>query len=133
MSPSVAASLAEPCIAGRRAVGQTAAVDERSNLPPPGPALPGGASGEVLRDVLGRLAEGVSVVDAAGAIRYANAEAMRIWGFSDPAQVPATAEGFAPRFELRDLMAVEEISGETRFTNNLVATAGLALYLPSGL
>jgi len=37
------------------------------------------------------------------------------------------------RFDLRDLMAVEEISGETRYTNNLVATAGLALYLPSGL
>jgi outer membrane beta-barrel protein len=37
------------------------------------------------------------------------------------------------RIELRDLMAVEEISGETRYTNNLVATAGLALYLPSGL
>jgi outer membrane beta-barrel protein len=37
------------------------------------------------------------------------------------------------RIDLRDLMAVEEISGETRFTNNLVATAGLALYLPSGL
>jgi len=37
------------------------------------------------------------------------------------------------RFDLRDLMAVEEISGETRFTNNLIATAGLALYLPSGL
>ena len=37
------------------------------------------------------------------------------------------------RIELRDLMAVEEISGETRFTNNLIATAGLALYLPSGL
>jgi hypothetical protein len=30
-------------------------------------------------------------------------------------------------------MAVEEIAGETRFTNNLIATAGLALYLPSGL
>jgi outer membrane beta-barrel protein len=37
------------------------------------------------------------------------------------------------RLDLRDVMAVEEISGETRFTNNLVATAGLALYLPSGL
>lgn len=37
------------------------------------------------------------------------------------------------RIDLRDLMAVEEISGETRFTNNLIATAGLALYLPSGL
>jgi outer membrane beta-barrel protein len=37
------------------------------------------------------------------------------------------------RIDLRDLMAIEEISGETRFTNNLIATAGFALYLPSGL
>lgn len=37
------------------------------------------------------------------------------------------------RFDFRDLMAVEEIAGETRYTNNLIATAGLALYLPSGL
>jgi hypothetical protein len=37
------------------------------------------------------------------------------------------------RLDLRDVMAVEEIAGETRFTNNIVATAGLALYLPSGL
>src|SRR5215468_3586204 len=37
------------------------------------------------------------------------------------------------RIDLRDLMAIEEISGETRYTNNLIATAGLALYLPSGL
>jgi outer membrane beta-barrel protein len=37
------------------------------------------------------------------------------------------------RLEVRDLMAVEEVSGETRYTNNLIATAGLALYLPSGL
>jgi outer membrane beta-barrel protein len=37
------------------------------------------------------------------------------------------------RFDVRDLMAVEEVSGEARFTNNIIATAGLALYLPSGL
>ena len=37
------------------------------------------------------------------------------------------------RLDLRDVMAVEEISGETRYTNNIVATAGLALYIPSGL
>lgn len=37
------------------------------------------------------------------------------------------------RLDVRDVMAVEEIAGETRFTNNIVATAGLALYLPSGL
>ncbi len=37
------------------------------------------------------------------------------------------------RFDFRDLMAVEEIAGETRYTNNFVTTAGLALWIPSGL
>lgn len=37
------------------------------------------------------------------------------------------------RLDARDLMAVQEIAGETRYTNNLIATAGLALYFPSGL
>jgi outer membrane beta-barrel protein len=37
------------------------------------------------------------------------------------------------RFDVRDLMAVEEIAGETRFTNNFIATAGLALWIPIGL
>jgi serine phosphatase RsbU (regulator of sigma subunit)/PAS domain-containing protein len=76
-------------------------VNERSNLPPPGPAPPGGVSGEVLRDVLGRLAEGVAVVDAAGHVRYANAEAQRVWGLAEVGQLPDTTEGF--RFEVHDL------------------------------
>jgi outer membrane beta-barrel protein len=37
------------------------------------------------------------------------------------------------RFDARDLAAVEEIAGETRFTNNIVATLGLALWIPTGL
>jgi outer membrane beta-barrel protein len=37
------------------------------------------------------------------------------------------------RIGVRDLMAVEEIAGETRYTNNFVTTAGLALWIPSGL
>jgi outer membrane beta-barrel protein len=37
------------------------------------------------------------------------------------------------RFDLRDLMAVEEIAAETRYTNNIIATAGLALWIPTGL
>jgi outer membrane beta-barrel protein len=37
------------------------------------------------------------------------------------------------RLDARDLTAVQEIAGETRFTNNLVATAGIAFYIPSGL
>jgi outer membrane beta-barrel protein len=37
------------------------------------------------------------------------------------------------RFSLQDLMAVEEIAAETHFTNNLIATAGIALWIPTGL
>lgn len=37
------------------------------------------------------------------------------------------------RLDLRDLTAVQEAAGETRFTNNLVATIGLALWIPTGL
>lgn len=37
------------------------------------------------------------------------------------------------RIDVRDVMAVQEISGETRYTNNIVATLGLALWIPSGL
>lgn len=37
------------------------------------------------------------------------------------------------RFDVRDLTAIEEIAGQTRFTNNLIATAGLALWIPTGL
>lgn len=37
------------------------------------------------------------------------------------------------RLDARDLMAVQEIAGETRYTNNLIATAGFAIYIPSGL
>jgi outer membrane beta-barrel protein len=37
------------------------------------------------------------------------------------------------RFDARDLMAIEEIAGETRHTNNLIATVGIALWIPTGL
>lgn len=37
------------------------------------------------------------------------------------------------RIDSRDLMAVEEIAGETRYTNNFVTTAGIAVWIPSGL
>lgn len=37
------------------------------------------------------------------------------------------------RLDARDLMAVQEIAGETRYTNNIVATLGLAVYIPTGL
>lgn len=37
------------------------------------------------------------------------------------------------RLDIRDLMAIEEIVGETRLTHNMVATAGLSLWIPTGL
>lgn len=37
------------------------------------------------------------------------------------------------RIDARDLMAVEEIAAETRYTNNLIATAGIAFWIPTGL
>ena len=37
------------------------------------------------------------------------------------------------RLQTRDLMAVQEIAAETRFTNNLVTTAGLSMWIPVGL
>jgi len=37
------------------------------------------------------------------------------------------------RIEGRDLMAVQEAAGETHYTNNLIFTAGLAVYIPVGL
>ncbi len=37
------------------------------------------------------------------------------------------------RLSLQDLMAVQEIAAETHFTNNLIATLGLALWIPTGL
>jgi outer membrane beta-barrel protein len=37
------------------------------------------------------------------------------------------------RFAVRDLTALEEIAGIERFTNNLVATAGIAVWIPTGL
>jgi outer membrane beta-barrel protein len=37
------------------------------------------------------------------------------------------------RLDARDLMAVIEVAGETRYTNNLVTTLGLGIWIPSGL
>jgi PAS domain S-box-containing protein len=77
-------------------------VDARGSLPGPGPAHVSGVGDATLSDVLGRLAEGVAVVDASGHILYANPEAIRIWGFTHPEQVPGTWQDFEPRFELLD-------------------------------
>ncbi len=37
------------------------------------------------------------------------------------------------RLDVRDLMAVEEIASEGRITNNIIATLGFAVWIPTGL
>jgi outer membrane beta-barrel protein len=37
------------------------------------------------------------------------------------------------RIDARDLMAVEEIAAEERYTNNLITTLGVAFWIPTGL
>lgn len=37
------------------------------------------------------------------------------------------------RFDIKDVMAVQEAVAETRFTNNIVATVGLTFWIPTGL
>lgn len=63
--------------------------------------------------------------------------------FHDAVQGVAFDAGFAldmfvtkvatVRISVRDLMAVQEVSAETRFTNNIVATLGLSWWIPVGL
>lgn len=36
------------------------------------------------------------------------------------------------RLDTRNLMAIQEIAGETRLTHNIIATAGLSLWIPTG-
>jgi outer membrane beta-barrel protein len=44
-----------------------------------------------------------------------------------------TTQWITFRFEARDVMAVQEAVAETRFTNNLVATAAIVLWIPTPL
>ncbi len=44
-----------------------------------------------------------------------------------------TSQWITVRFDVRDVMVVQEAVAETRFTNNLMATAGIALWIPTGL
>jgi outer membrane beta-barrel protein len=40
---------------------------------------------------------------------------------------------FTVRIDIRDVMAIEEIAGTTRPTNNIVGTMGLSVWIPTGL
>jgi serine phosphatase RsbU (regulator of sigma subunit)/PAS domain-containing protein len=77
-------------------------VEADRNQPPPGPPSLGQAGAATLADVLGRLDEGVAVLHASGRLLYANAEAIRIWGFAGPDQVPESVGDLRSRFEVLD-------------------------------
>ena len=74
-----------------------------AELPPPG--LPPAAEAEsaALRHVVGEMPGGVVIADASGRLRYANAAAIRLWGYADPAQVPELLEGPAAALDVRDV------------------------------
>jgi serine phosphatase RsbU (regulator of sigma subunit)/PAS domain-containing protein len=76
-------------------------VDERSDLPPPGPAHVAEPAGASLGDVVGQLPEGVIVVGAAGRLVYANSTAMWLLGLDPPGHGPGAPE-VEPRFDARD-------------------------------
>ena len=44
-----------------------------------------------------------------------------------------SSKWFTFRFDARDVMIVQEAVAETRFTNNLMATAGFSAWIPTGL
>jgi serine phosphatase RsbU (regulator of sigma subunit) len=77
-------------------------VEARGSLPAPGPAHVNQVGDATLSDVLGRLAEGVVMVDASGRLRYANAEAIRILGLAGPEQLPGRWRDFESWFQVRD-------------------------------
>jgi serine phosphatase RsbU (regulator of sigma subunit) len=76
-------------------------VDERSNLPPPGPAHVAELAATSLGGVLGQLPEGVIVVDASGRLAYANSSAMWLLGLDAPGHGPGARDA-EPRFDARD-------------------------------
>lgn len=73
------------------------------------------------------------IVLAAGAGRLFHDSSQGIAFDAGAALELYTTQWITFRFELRDLVLVQEAVGETRLTNNLAATLGLSLWLPTGL
>jgi len=78
-------------------------VSNPAELSPPGSPIAAEAEAEALRHVVGALPGGVVVADASGRLRYANAAAIRLWGYTDPAQVPELLVGPATALDVRDV------------------------------
>jgi serine phosphatase RsbU (regulator of sigma subunit)/PAS domain-containing protein len=74
-------------------------VSKPAELPPPGAETDAAA----LRHVVDELPGGVVIADASGRLRYANAAAIRLWGYADPAEVPEVLEGPAAALDVRDV------------------------------
>jgi serine phosphatase RsbU (regulator of sigma subunit)/PAS domain-containing protein len=75
-------------------------------LPPPGSPAAAEAESAALRHVVGELPGAVVIADPSGRLRYANAAAVRLWGYADPAEVsepPEGGEGSAAALDVRDV------------------------------
>jgi serine phosphatase RsbU (regulator of sigma subunit)/PAS domain-containing protein len=68
-------------------------VSKPAELPPPGPPAAAEAESAALRHVVDAMPGGVVIADASGRLRYANAAAIRLWGYADQAEVPEVLEG----------------------------------------
>jgi serine phosphatase RsbU (regulator of sigma subunit) len=76
-------------------------VEERANLPPPGPAHVAEVGQANLSGVLGQLPEGVVLVGASGRLAYANGAAVRLLGLEPPEH--GGVPDVEPRFDCREV------------------------------
>jgi PAS domain S-box-containing protein len=78
-------------------------MDDPQPTPPPGPPRSADLPPGTLEQVVAGLGEGVLVADSSGQVLYANAAALEIWGYDDPAAVPGRTEEFEPLFDVRTM------------------------------
>jgi serine phosphatase RsbU (regulator of sigma subunit)/PAS domain-containing protein len=78
-------------------------VSKPAELRPPGSPAAAEVESAALRHVVGAMPGGVVIADASGRLRYANAAAIELWGYADPAEVPEALEGPAAALDVRDV------------------------------
>ena len=73
------------------------------------------------------------IVFTAGGGRFFHNSAQGLAAQAGVALELYTSQWVTFRFDLRDVLLVQEAVAETRLTNNLMATFGIALWIPTGL
>jgi len=80
-------------------------------------------SGIVHADLMVQAGAGRLIHDSVQGVTFAGGVALEMF----------TSRWMTFRIESRDVMAVQEAVAETRYTNNIVTTAGVAVWIPTGL